>query len=603
MEMVARFLASPRAAEIAAADEVHRELEFLLAWPPDDKAPVVAAKQHSPLSSGIHRLSVSRCGRPVAAGGLQDQSRDGRHAGGGRCAVRNADACVRAGGGADPEMPAGRIGALFSSAGAGTPFRWDADARRRVVELVDAAPAPTLPCRAGTCDVPMLAKRVCRFTMHGACSIPEEQRRFAVEVVRRLREAGFEAYWAGGCVRDQLLGRTPKDYDVATNAVPDQVRRLFGRRRTLAIGAAFGVIAVIGPKAAGMVEVTTFRRDAPYSDGRHPDSVTFSSAEEDASRRDFTINGLFYDPIEQRVIDFVGGQTDLAAKRLRAIGHARERFAEDKLRMLRAVRFAATFDFTLDDEVRAAIAEMAAEIHVVSPERIAMEMRRMLADPSRAAGVRLMLETGWPQEVLPEIVPHDDAQQRRLDETLAMLARLGRGLRLSTGPGGACCIRLSMRRGPTAVCRRWRLSNKETERVGWLVENHAALADAQSMRMVELQPLLVAEGIDDLLALTEAESPAGAEAAAYCRRLLAQPREHARSAAAADRRRPAGPRHSLRAAVQDAVAAGPRRPVGRRDSHQGRGAGDGGEVESGEWRAGRDCESGDGEAMFANDRH
>ena len=175
--------------------------------------------------------------------------------------------------------------------------------------------------------------------------IPDEQRRFALDVVRRLRGAGFEAYWAGGCVRDQLLGRTPKDYDVATNAMPEQVRQLFGRRRTLAIGAAFGVIAVIGPKPAGTVEVTTFRRDAAYSDGRHPDSVAFSSPEEDASRRDFTINGLFYDPVEDRVIDYVGGQADLAAGRIRAIGNARDRFAEDKLRMLRAVRFAATFAF------------------------------------------------------------------------------------------------------------------------------------------------------------------------------------------------------------------------------------------------------------------
>ena len=177
---------------------------------------------------------------------------------------------------------------------------------------------------------------------------PDDQRRFAIEVVRRLQAAGFMAYWAGGCVRDQLLGRTPKDYDVATNAMPEQVRELFGRRRTLAIGAAFGVYSVIGPKAAGTVEVTTFRRDAAYSDGRHPDSVTFSTAEEDASRRDFTINGLFYDPTERRVIDFVGGQEDLAVGLIRAIGNARDRFAEDKLRMLRAVRFAAAFDFTLD---------------------------------------------------------------------------------------------------------------------------------------------------------------------------------------------------------------------------------------------------------------
>ena len=135
-----------------------------------------------------------------------------------------------------------------------------------------------------------------------------------------------------------------------------------------------------------MIEVATFRRDAAYSDGRHPDSVTFSSAEEDASRRDFTINGLFYDPVEERVIDFVGGQQDLAERRVRAIGCARDRFAEDKLRMLRAVRFAAAFDFTLDDDARAAIAEMASQIHVVSPERIAMEMQRLLIDPQPRRG-------------------------------------------------------------------------------------------------------------------------------------------------------------------------------------------------------------------------
>jgi poly(A) polymerase len=352
---------------------------------------------------------------------------------------------------------------------------------------------------------------------------PEDQRRFAVEVVRRLRGAGFEAYWAGGCVRDQLLGRTPKDYDVATSAVPDQVRALFGRRRTLAIGAAFGVIAVIGPTAAGMVEVTTFRRDAPYSDGRHPDSVSFSSAEEDASRRDFTINGLFYDPSEQRVIDFVGGQEDLAQRRLRAIGDPRHRFAEDKLRMLRAVRFAATFAFSLDPSTREAIAAMAAEIHVVSPERIAMEMRRLLADPSRAAGVQLMLETKLAAAILPEIVPHDEPERRRLDDTLARLSRLraDAGFPLALA---ALLYPFVAAEGAAAVCDRWRLSNKETERVDWLVRHHAALLEARAMRWSMLQPLLIAEGIDDLLALTEASSSAGAAAAAHCRSLLAQPR-------------------------------------------------------------------------------
>ena len=276
--------------------------------------------------------------------------------------------------------------------------------------------------------------------------VHEEQRRFAADVVRRLRAAGFEAYWAGGCVRDQLLGRTPKDYDVATSATPEQIRTLFGRRRTLAIGAAFGVISVIGPKPAGMVEVTTFRRDAAYSDGRHPDSVTFSSAEEDASRRDFTINGLFYDPVEQRVIDFVGGQKDLAERHVRAIGCARDRFAEDKLRMLRAVRFAAAFDFTLDDEARAAIAEMAAEIHVVSPERIAMEMRRLLADSSRAAGVRLLLETG-----LARGSAAGNRAPRRRNGTARRYAGAAfaawRTMRLSAGAGRGSCCRASMRPG------------------------------------------------------------------------------------------------------------------------------------------------------------
>src|SRR5262245_13547872 len=141
---------------------------------------------------------------------------------------------------------------------------------------------------------------------------PQIARQFAVEVVRRLRAAGHQALWAGGCVRDRLMGHTPKDFDVATDAVPDRIREVFGQRRTLPIGAAFGVITVLGPRGAGQIDVATFRRDGGYSDGRHPDAVTFSDAEHDAQRRDFTINGLFYDPLEDRVIDFVGGQEDLS---------------------------------------------------------------------------------------------------------------------------------------------------------------------------------------------------------------------------------------------------------------------------------------------------
>ena len=172
---------------------------------------------------------------------------------------------------------------------------------------------------------------------------PAAARAFAAEVVRRLREAGHEAYFAGGCVRDCLLGRVPADYDVATAATPDQVRHLFGRGRTLAIGAAFGVITVLGPRQAGQIEVATFRADQAYTDGRHPAGVTFCSAREDAQRRDFTINGLFLDPLNDEVHDFVGGRNDLAAGIVRAIGVPAMRFGEDHLRMLRAVRFTAFF--------------------------------------------------------------------------------------------------------------------------------------------------------------------------------------------------------------------------------------------------------------------
>ncbi|MEE8451335.1 MAG: CCA tRNA nucleotidyltransferase [Thermoguttaceae bacterium] len=357
--------------------------------------------------------------------------------------------------------------------------------------------------------------------------VPEEQRRFATQIVRQLREAGFEAYWAGGCVRDQLLGRTPKDYDIASSATPEQIRELFGRRRTLAIGAAFGVITVLGPKPAGMVEVTTFRQDAQYSDGRHPDSVTFSSAEEDAARRDFTINGLFYDPIEQRVIDYVGGREDLDRRVIRAIGRPEQRFAEDKLRMLRAVRFAATFDFQLEADTAAVVRRMADQITVVSPERIAMEIRRMLVEPCRAEAVRLLVETGLAGILLPEIVPADDRRRESYRRALAVLGRLrepGFPLALATLLGEFVNMD-----DAHEVCLRWKLSNKETDRVDWLIEYRVAIGDAQSMPWSRLQPILIAPGIEDLLALNEAAAEAGIDAGvgadevAYCRELLEQP--------------------------------------------------------------------------------
>jgi len=351
---------------------------------------------------------------------------------------------------------------------------------------------------------------------------PEKQRQFALEVVGRLRQAGFEAYWAGGCVRDEVLGLRPKDYDVATNARPPEIRDLFGRTRTLPLGAAFGVITVVGPRPAGQIEVATFRQDAGYSDGRHPDSVTFSSAREDALRRDFTINGMFFDPIAEQVIDFVGGQDDLRQHRIRAIGSPRLRFEEDKLRMLRAVRFAAVFGFEIDDQTSAAIREMAGQITVVSPERIAMEMRRVLTEPGRVPGVRLLIELGLAAAVLPEIVPCDDESRARLERALDVL----RQLREPEFP--LALAALLTERGPAAVCDlgfRWKLSNRETDAATWLVEHHGALIGAPNARWSKIQPLLAHPRADALVALHEVSSPAGREEAVWCRAKLALPRE------------------------------------------------------------------------------
>jgi len=352
------------------------------------------------------------------------------------------------------------------------------------------------------------------------------QRRFALNVVQRLQAAGHEAYWAGGCVRDQLMGRAPHDYDVATSATPQQVRRLFGHDRTLAVGAAFGVVIVLGPPQAGQIEVATFRSEGDYQDGRHPGQVAFSSAREDAKRRDFTINGLFYDPLADRVIDYVDGQADLRAGIVRAIGDPAERLTEDKLRLLRAVRLATTLGFALDGATREAVRRMAPQITVVSGERVADEMERMLVAPSRTAAVRMLLETGLAAEVLPEIVPADAQQQAELDTTLRTFDRLEQ----PTFPLALAAL-LAGRVSPEGVrnvCRRWRLSNQVTDRAEWLVAHHGALKDAPAMRWSALQPLLISPGVGELLDWIEAEAAAeGREPAeaAYCRRRLAAPPE------------------------------------------------------------------------------
>jgi tRNA nucleotidyltransferase/poly(A) polymerase len=313
---------------------------------------------------------------------------------------------------------------------------------------------------------------------------------------------------------------------VATDATPPEIRELFGHRRTLAIGAAFGVITVLGGRSAGQVEVATFRRDASYSDGRHPDSVSYSTAEEDASRRDFTINGLFFDPLSDQVIDFVGGRDDLDARLIRAIGDPFERFTEDKLRLVRAVRFAVTFNFAIEAETGQAIGQMADQITVVSAERIAAELRRLLVHANRVRGVRLLIETGLAGAILPEIVAHAESDQAQMDRNLGLLGALRE-------PGFPLAMAALLRErvdaaGALAVGQRWRLSNDESDRICWLVDHHDALFGARSKPWSAVQRLVIADGAADLVKLTEAAAQVG-EAdpgdSAWCCSLLAKTRE------------------------------------------------------------------------------
>ncbi|MEE9130944.1 MAG: CCA tRNA nucleotidyltransferase [Phycisphaerales bacterium] len=225
-----------------------------------------------------------------------------------------------------------------------------------------------------------------------------DPRAAAVEIVRTLAGAGFEAYFAGGCVRDKLMGIEPDDYDVATDAKPDDVRGLFSR--TQHVGESFGVVLV--SLKGRRIEVATFRTDGIYSDGRHPDKLEFSDAKHDAQRRDFTINGLFENPLTDEVIDYVDGQADLEAKVIRAIGDPWARLHEDRLRMLRAVRFAARFAFTIDEQTAEAIRAAAGDLRGVSRERIAQEVKRMLADPNRGAAAQQLQDLGLDVAILGE---------------------------------------------------------------------------------------------------------------------------------------------------------------------------------------------------------
>jgi len=275
---------------------------------------------------------------------------------------------------------------------------------------------------------------------------PIEERQGAVEVVQTLRGAGHEAFLVGGCVRDALLGRTPREYDIATGARPEAVQKLF--KRTVGVGAQFGVILVLWKGRE--YEVATFRAEANYTDGRRPDNVSFVSAREDVIRRDFTINGMLQDPMTGEIRDFVDGQKDLEAKTIRAIGVAVDRFEDDHLRMLRAVRFAATLGFTIEPETLAAIQAMAPKVTQVSGERVHAELSRLFGEGDAARGFDLLRTSGLLQVLLPEAADDDtaaDALSALEPDSLAM----------------ALSVLLSECDAPTleSISRRWRLANVE----------------------------------------------------------------------------------------------------------------------------------------------
>jgi poly(A) polymerase len=221
----------------------------------------------------------------------------------------------------------------------------------------------------------------------------------ATQIVRKLRNLNYETYFAGGCVRDKIMNREPKDFDIATSATPREISALFPH--TIPVGIAFGVVVVV--EKGLQYEVATFRDDEGYSDGRHPDKIRFASALEDAKRRDFTLNGMFYDPIDDKIIDYVEGQNDIAQKKIRCIGDPETRFGEDHLRMLRAIRFAARFEFSIDENTFNAIKRNTNKILEVSSERIGAEITKMITSKGSGNAVRLMRKSGLLQEVLPEV--------------------------------------------------------------------------------------------------------------------------------------------------------------------------------------------------------
>ena len=347
----------------------------------------------------------------------------------------------------------------------------------------------------------------------------------ATEIVRTLRDHAHQAYLVGGCVRDLLLGREPADYDVATDATPDEVMRIFPR--TWSVGAQFGVVLVPVEKekqvlrfaqednGRGVVEVATFRCDGLYTDGRHPDQVTYTrNPKEDVQRRDFTINGLLLNPLNDEVLDYVGGRADLSAGIIRTIGQPERRFAEDKLRMLRAVRFAARFGYRIDPATFEAIRALRSQIHQVSRERVRDELVKMLSEGHARRAFELLDQTGLLKEVLPEVDKMHGVEQppqfhpegdvwvhtlllleslpEKASLTLAMGALLhdvGKPPTFRVAPDrirfdGHVEVGVKM---AEQICHRLRFSNHDTEQIASLVANHMRFADTRDMKPATLK--------------------------------------------------------------------------------------------------------------------
>lgn len=351
-------------------------------------------------------------------------------------------------------------------------------------------------------------------------------RDFALNVVERLAAAGFTAFWAGGCVRDQLLGRQPKDFDVATNATPGEVRTLFGRNRTLAIGQSFGVITVLGRRDISPVEVATFREDVSYSDGRRPDAIQFSHARQDAFRRDFTINGLFFDPLNDKVVDFVEGHRDITNKVLRAIGEAEKRFDEDKLRMLRAIRFAADFEFEIESRTMAAIRCHATKISQVSVERISGELAKMLVHPRRQKALSLLRDSQLYSEVFVELAELGEPGWHRLEALIqnAKVDHFGVAIAL------IAWAHHGQEAGPIIkdLTKRLKLSNDEQNRADHAIKYGPVLAGACEPQWPSVQPILISDYAESTLDFAEATTFAmgkSHDGIKFCRERFSWPTE------------------------------------------------------------------------------